>query len=544
VQSPTQAPRSIIETAVVPERRLSLPMAGPYMHAAVPSPATQIYAERAARWLPRLSRLLMILLGLGTTLAIVAAARGIVAHGDWMYSDGVQLYHVLRIRDGFAPYPDFSESPFLALVYWPVYLGTAGLIARVAGLGTEAALYVTRMLAVLGTLVAAASIAGLAASCGARRLAALVASGFFLTAYVVHPWAYAARADLPGLAFVLVGFLLLMRSRSVSAAAAAGLLMALGFGCKQTFVIGVAVGTLTLLWRREWLRLVTLVGFWVATVVLIAVVMEVSSGGRFIENTVSSNLLPFRLQTMLDHVRIYVPLTLPLLLLAAAGSLGLPGRLREIRPVQLYALLATLVGLVTLARAGSYYNHLIETTALLSVLAGVGFERCLALRDRTVASTAPPPLRAVVPVAVMLVIAVCGSGIPTLALGFKAANPPDRSHLIEVLRAQPGQVLTEKDALAVMLAGKEPVGGDPLGAGLLARQDRWNPEPLNDMVRTQAFSIIALNQPLEQSAAFDEFAWWPPETAELMQQTYVFDRRLEGHYLYVPRTNALQEARP
>src|SRR5438477_7713075 len=40
---------------------------------------------------------------------------------------------------------------------------------------------------------------------------------------------------------------------------------------------------------------------------------------------------------------------------------------------------------------------------------------------------------------------------------------PDSTDLIELIRAVPGPVLTEREAIAVILAGKEPTGGEPFG---------------------------------------------------------------------------------
>jgi hypothetical protein len=499
--------------------------------------------DRLAGWLNLLPRILVLMLALGTGVAAVSAVRGILVQGDWMYSDGVMVYHVLRVRDGFSMYPDFGESPFLAMAYWPLYFLVSGLISRVAALEAHGAMYVMRALTVAGTVLGAVSVAGLVMACGARRVSALVAAGLFLTAYVVHPWAYAARSDLAGLGLALAGFLVLLKSDRLTSTAAAALLMAAGFSCKQTFIICIGTAGLVLLWRREWLRLVTLSAVWVLTVGALGLTMQLHSGGHFYLNTVTSNLLPFRLQTMLDHMSLYVSLSLPILVLAGVGWRGVPSNGRALGPVRIYLVLITVMSLVTVSRAGSYYNHLIEMTALLTVLAGVGFERCLLIRDAMASRTETPRWPGLFAMGV-LAVAVGAAGLPLAALAFKAMNQPDRSALVEVIRNAPGPVLTEKDAMAVVLAGKEPIGGDPLGVALFARKGIWEPEPLNAMVRSQQFALIVLNRPIEESAAFDDFDWWPPGTPELMQQQYRFERRLGTYYLYVPKAETNTEARP
>ena len=499
----------------------------------VPQPAL---VQRVAHWLHTLLRVLPMLVGVGVVLAAVAAVRGVVADGDWMYSDGTQLYHVLRIRDGLPLYPDIAESPFIAFVYWPLYLVAAGFLARAADLGVDGALYVTRALSVLGTLVAAGSIASLAVLSGARRFGAFIAGGLFLTSYVVHPWAYAARADLPALGLVLFGLVVLLRIPSWWGAIAAGLITAAGFACKQTYVVGVAVAVLAMFWQRQWTRGIILGGVWTVSVGMVALVMTMVTDGKFLTNTVSSNVLPFRAETVLSHLAAYGPMSLPVLSLASVGWRGVGRAGTALGLMRLYAVVAAVAGLFALARAGSYYNHLLEITAVLAVFAGVGVDRCAATFGQLTHQTDGPrhPLLAAIIPTAALFVAVAGSGIPLLALAFKAIDPPVRSDLIRALRDAPGPVLTERDALAVVLAGKEPIGGDPLGTGLLAAQGKWDPSPLNEFVRSQTFALIALNRPVEEAPAFDTFSWWPPDTRELIQRHYRLDHRLRNHYLYVP----------
>jgi hypothetical protein len=130
------------------------------------------------------------------------------------------------------------------------------------------------------------------------------------------------------------------------------------------------------------------------------------------------------------------------------------------------------------------------------------------------------------------------SSLPALTLWIQANNVPDLSTLIEAIREQPGLVLTERDSLAVMLAGKEPIAGDPIGVTSISLGGRWNPSLLNDMVRAQAFSLIVLDKPVELGADYNGFPWWPDGTIEAIQQTYTLERRLGRYFLYVPAASA------
>src|SRR5947208_7259023 len=101
-------------------------------------------AARSTDWLRAMSRLIVLMLVVGVVVAAVAAVRGIFVHGEWSYSDGVLLYHVLRVRDGFTLYDDFRQPPFLMLPYWPLQVIVAGLLARLAHLDTVGTLALAR----------------------------------------------------------------------------------------------------------------------------------------------------------------------------------------------------------------------------------------------------------------------------------------------------------------------------------------------------------------------------------------------------------------
>jgi hypothetical protein len=117
---------------------------------------------------------------------------------------------------------------------------------------------------------------------------------------------------------------------------------------------------------------------------------------------------------------------------------------------------------------------------------------------------------------------------------FMATHSPNETFLIETLRNAPGEVLTARHGLAVMLAGKEPIAGDPIGIASITLGGRWDPNPLHEMVRTRAFALVALDLPVEEVPDRDGFPWWPPGTVEVVRQHYTFERRLGPLYLYVP----------
>lgn len=495
---------------------------------------------RAADWLMLLLRVLVAALAIGVVLAAIAAVKGVVAYGDFMYTDAVLLHAAMRVRDGFSIYPDVSAPPFLFLHYGPVYPLTVGLISRFGDLGLLETLYVARSLTVLATVVAAASIAGLSALCGARRQGAMVAAAFFITAYVIHPWAYVARTDLPALGAVLLGTFLLLRWRTLPAALVGGLLLAIGFEFKQTYGLAFLAIVLSLVWQRQWTRAVTVAAAWAILVALTALIMTSLTDDRYLEQIVGNNLLPFRVETAWQYLSQYMLGTLTLIVLAMIGFVPSRPAGPAAATVRVYALMTALSGAAASARMGSSYNYFIEATALLAVLAGVGFSRVQSL-IQTAAAHAGSSFQAkwMLAAVALAIVAVGALALPLRVVYLAATHSPDETTLIDALRHAPGPVLTERHGLAVMLAGKEPIAGDPIGIASIALGGRWSPEPFHEMIRTQMFALVALDQPVEEVPERDGFPWWPPGTVELIGQHYRFERRLGDAYLYVPNTTPL-----
>jgi hypothetical protein len=489
-------------------------------------------AERSFGCLRATLRLYALLIVAALVLAAVAALRGIVAHGEWAYSDGVLLYHILRVRDGFALYDDFRQPPFLMLPYWPLQVIVAGLLARLAQLDTAGTLYVARGLTFAGALLGAFAVMGITRHYGARRGSALVAGGLFLTSYTMHPWTYALRFDATALGLVLAGVWVIVCRRSRTSALLAGVLMALAFCTKQSFVVVPAAMTLALLWNRRWTWAASLVVGWLLVVGPMFAYLQWSSGGWFIQHTISGNVQPLRPASLLAFLPMFVVMGAPILSLASV-ALVRPAHDGS-RPYLLcwYGLLALGYGTLTLMRAGSDYNHLIEATAVLAMLAGLGFDRALDLSQvrsgRAVSSWATTY------VVVALLLALAPMPALMMRLSVYARLSPDSTELIDRIRSTPGPVLTEREAFAVVMAGKEPIGGEPFGIGLLSRAGQFDPSVFNAYIDDRTFDLIVLRGPVEDVAGYFGFDWWPPGTRELIADRYRFESMLDGFYLYVP----------
>jgi hypothetical protein len=178
---------------------------------------------------------------------------------EWM--EGGLLHHAQRVQDGLGIYgpPSIDFIPYL---YTPLYPSLLAVLGGVFGLTYQ----LGRALSVLGLLgllaVALSSIVGRGHARVAPAIAAsLLGYGLFAAAYpYMEGWYDLVRADTLFLFLVTAGLAGLARwsraGRGLAGharVAAGATLLALGFFCKQTGIIYVALGGMIVLvvqWRR------------------------------------------------------------------------------------------------------------------------------------------------------------------------------------------------------------------------------------------------------------------------------------------------------
>lgn len=226
----------------------------------------------------------------------------------------------------------------------------------------------------------------------------------------------------------------------------------------------------------------------------------------------------------------------PLLLLAGFGWRGGPSETKTLGLVRWYTVLATAVALLSLAKAGSNYNYFLEVTTGLAIFAARGLDRLAKLACGAPSSPrhrwAPRFGRFTTVVGLVWMVGSFLLGA-ALLLAY-ASHPPDASELVHAIERTPGDVLTERDSLAVLRAGKEAVAADPLGVSMIAHAGHWDPAPLHTLIEDHAFSLIVLGRAVDTEASYQGLSWWPPGTRERIERHYRPIGRLGGNYLYGP----------
>ncbi len=482
---------------------------------------------------PRLALALVLAAGLVVWLAHGVTLLGFPFQFD--YGEGGTMIASWRLAQGTTIYPDIQEAPYFVNPYTPVYLWLGALF-----MGDGPTLFG-------GRLVSLASGLGVTWMLFAwlRRRAGLEAGLVGATVFVVHPlvlgWTALYRTDSLALFFGFAGLLvaeaaLREEDPPLGRLALAALLLALDVSTKQSMMAPVlaAVGAAWLAGFRPGVRLTGLVFILLA---LPALALEACSQGRFLGTVFGYNVMPFRPEQARLYLGGYLSSAPGLVFLATVCAVREGFRRHCVWWLFLAASLPIALGS---GRQGGFYNYCLELHLALAVLSGLAWQS--AARGRRGWAWA---------VAALLAVQVALGGasrLPPYLLspvdhlrfetGFvlRGEDPPWRKASLDAgriagwLERNPGPILAENLANPTVL-GRTPWVVDPMILFTLARNGRWDPEPVLERVDRQEFAVIFL-QVLEGNIRFS------PEAIARIQARYRVEGRAGVDLVLLPRPRA------
>jgi hypothetical protein len=193
---------------------------------------------------------------------------------DIEWSEGAALNQVNRILSGNTVYlkPDLDYAP---LVYTPLFYYLAALITSLYG----NALFVMRLISVVGSLGAAGLIFGMVYWKTKDFLASWISGSLFLACFSISDGFFdLARVDSIYVLLVLIGLLIIQRAKSRWAYLGAGLWIAITFFVKQSGLIVFLPMVIYLVvtdFRRSW---TLLVGSLLAVIIPVLVIDQQTQG--------------------------------------------------------------------------------------------------------------------------------------------------------------------------------------------------------------------------------------------------------------------------
>lgn len=284
------------------------------------------------------------------------------------YGEGPLLDQVLRLSRFESIYrSDFSTPPYVVTNYPPIFQ----LIQLPFIWFFGPALWYGRLISVVAFLLSGFFVGRIIKQLTASSHVAVFGGLLFLTVPYVGLWARLNRVDSLALCFSLAGLsVLLSNSNKFRGDLCAAVLLALAVFTRQSYLLCAPVTAV--LWLSQRYSLLVAARFAVVFAMLIAVgvalLMAVSSGG-FYAHTILANINEFQIERAGVAIRDLVLLSPGLLLCAVASLFSRRFNSSDTRLfVSTYALCALISGM-TIGKAGSEVNYLLELMVALILLA-------------------------------------------------------------------------------------------------------------------------------------------------------------------------------
>jgi len=411
-------------------------------------------------------------------------------------------------------------SAFLVSYYFPPF---PILVAAAHRLGLEW-LQALRAGALLTGSLVLASAAWAAHAMGAGRRGALLAPALVAATYSFKASGIDGRADLLAVAFSLAALAAWTRDPE----ARGWTLPALAAASLLTKATSVTVPLALLAWalgRRQGATLARFGARFAACALAGLLLLLPAHGPAWYASALhalataspgNSNLL----RAPAELLR-YLGTCGELALFATLAIALLAGRRMRGTPVAAYGVASLLITLAVMTNVGSGPNHLDELGATAATCAAVWAAPRLSRR------TLVPPLA--------LAIAVLGGSwrdlVPAVRHAGAAGNV--RAQVIEAVRREPGDVLTE-DALLSLAAGRRPAISD--GAALRPLSLQGDPRALRvvEALNRRRFSLVVLDNDLDTGARWYRTVYLGEPVTTALETHYRAAGVLDGYHLYRP----------
>jgi hypothetical protein len=414
------------------------------------------------------------------------------------YEEGNILNAAVRTTHGLSPYPDPHTLPSVINPYGPVLYLLESMLVKFFGL----TFFPGRVLVIVSGIVTAIVIAKILHG-ETRSIAIGVAFGaLFLGSPFVQFWWPLLRVDLVGLALTVAGVAIFHGNpRRVWMAS---VFFVIAVYTKHTLIAAPAACFVWALLNQQKKPAFKL---FVACFVLGAITFtagEIATHGVLAFALFLTHPDPYLWSAYPSALQQVAEVHSVLVVLAVVLLVG-DVRQRKISLPLLYLIFAG-IAVLTIGKAGSNSNHLLELVAALCLAGGAGYKYLVDLSG----------VRHLIPLTVALLIAV-----PLVdhsrALEFEPRSSACEQ-VINLIRQQPGTYVLSENTGAVVLAGKTPLVSNPFVYTQLVKYAGWSDHQLVNMLNQREVPLVLIDAARRQ-------LW----SGALMQSLHT-NYRLSGHY--------------
>jgi hypothetical protein len=456
----------------------------------------------------------LALLGIYALVYVAFAVQLASFPFDLDQGEGYDAWSAWLINQGQLPYTNNAEFPYYSSNYPPLWSYIVSIPMAWLGPGLAPG----RIISAISAVGAAGVLGSAAHRMSGRRLAGLLAAGFFLASPYVFHTTPLARVNSLALLTAVLGLSLLERPTRQRVILGSLALLAALF-TKPTAIDAALAGVLSVLIRRPGLGFLA-VGLVGGLSLFGLSVLMVLTGGAFWLNVVTGNTNPFDLYQLVMYLANFSAVHCVLLAMAVAECVWLVRR-RVWSPWALYALAAGTAAF-GVAKWGAGESYFLGAIAAMCVLAAAWVVRFL--------DSAPSPrLRwalgsALLIQGVLLSHAEVSAVVPWLpdrgpqhAFLGRAPTPEDSAaaqRITAEIRRLDGPALSEDPTFAV-IAG-QPLVGNATHLRNLYLAGLWDPGPMVNDVRAHRYAIVILDAEL-----------YPEPVLTAIGQAYFLDRTVQ-----------------
>jgi hypothetical protein len=435
---------------------------------------------------------------------------------SWDDADPEVLNNAWRLATGRPLYHSLDGPPWVVNPYTPLYHAITAAALRVTGLSFRPA----RLVSLLASAAVVLALVLLARRWGRRDREGLWSAALLLLIPAVLYNAARPHPQMLAVALSLWSFFFFESRPRLLAEVVSPALAVLAVYTKQTqIVLPLALG-FWLLWRdrpRFFRYSATVAALGLAPVPW----LETATHGQFLRCVVGLNFLPFS-AAQIPGVLIHFAGPLFGFLGLAVWRLVSRIRARVLAPVDVYLGLLVIVTIGSLGREGAHTQYLLEMLV-------VGVVYLLA----TGGLRFPPGRRGLAAAQLGLLMAYAPAFV-LLEEGLwdwqaVRAAPAVRA----LLETRPGPILSEQGSFPLFTRGEIHVQLFHFAA--LARQGRWDQEPLLREAREQRLAWVVTEFPLEGHRDADARERFTEELLLALRQSYVRRATLGPYFVYGPR---------
>lgn len=442
-----------------------------------------------------------------SVLSLWSAANLIALPYQLNYEEGNELNAALRIVQGATPYAPPGESLYVFNPYGPVPYHLWGLLVKWFGVSFA----YPRLLVLLSALLISLLLSLLLRHWTGSWSLGLSFGFLYLALPVTRQWLPLLRVDLIGIAFTLGGlyvFTVFPRRWYVGIP-----LFVAAIFCKYTLLAAPTACLVFLLLHKEWRR-----ATWFATsigllaVLLFAWMQRATQGwfGFHMFWTHQDPIAPSHLWAVSAMLLIHLPLIIPAILLALHE---LSNRAESLPLIYWGVCCLTTL---TVLKAGSDLNHMLEWVAALCLCAGFGYHWL-----RTQPSGAPTAAL----ISAMLAAFVLLMGLALTWRAGQLSEYADCSQVYDYVKNHPGNRILSGNVGAVVMAGKPVFFSNPFVYGFLVKSSILSDAGLSNLVRARYFHVILLDENVEhlKEKAMDPSSpdsIWPTSFVDALEENY------------------------